>query len=173
LVLAVGAFGHSGARAIPVAPTSALSFVLLGAALGLLALEPRPYWVLRTVRAIIFLVVASISVRLFGTPTDADAGTERWLFMPPGMSLPQGPSGQMALQTACAFLMAGIAFLLLTLSRENKAAANAAGYLGAGVATLGLVFMLSYAYGAPFFTGEPIIPMALHSSLAFVAIGTG
>jgi two-component system NtrC family sensor kinase len=157
---------------IPVAPTSALSFVLLGAALGLLSLEPRPHWVLRTVRAIIFLVAASIMVRLFGNATDTDSGTERWLFMPSGISLPQGPGGQMAVQTACAFLMAGMAFLLLTVSRENMAAANAAGYLGAGVATLGLVFVLSYVYGAPFFT-EPIIPMALHSALAFVALGGG
>ena len=158
---------------IPVAPTSALSFVLFGAALGLLALEPRPHWVFRTVRAITFLVAASVSVRFFGTPTDVDIGTERWLFMPPGMSLPQGPGGQMAVQTACAFFMAGMAFLLLTLPPENKPAASAAGYLGSGVATLGLVFMLSYAYGAPFFTGEPLIPMALHSSLAFVAVGAG
>ncbi len=163
----------SGTEPIPVAPTSALSFVLLGAALGLLALEPRPAWVLRTVRAIAFLVAASVAVRLFGSSTDADVGTERWLFMPPGMSLPQGPGGQMAVQTTCAFLMAGLAFLLLTLPKENRPAANAAGYLGAGVATLGLVFVLSYMYGAPFFTGEPIIPMAMHSSLAFVAIGIG
>ena len=124
-------------------------------------------------RAIVFLVTASVILRLFGTAIDADSGTERWLFMPPGISLPQGPGGQMALQTACAFLMAGMAFLLLTISPENAAAANAAGYLGSGVATLGLVFLLSYAYGAPFFTGEPIIPMALHSSLAFVALGGG
>lgn len=164
-----------GAEPIPVAPTSALSFVLLGAALGLMSLEPRPHWVLRTVRAIIFLVAASIAVRVFGATSevDVDVGTERWLFMPPGMSLPQGPSGQMAVQTACAFLMAGVAFLLLTLPSKNTSTASTAGYLGAGVATLGLVFMLSYAYGAPFFTGEPIIPMALHSSLAFVAIGVG
>ena len=71
-------------------------------------------------------------VRVFGTPADLDAGTERWLFMPPGMALPQGPSGQMALQTTCAFLMAGMAFLLLTLPPGNKGAANAAGYLGSG-----------------------------------------
>jgi two-component system, NtrC family, sensor kinase len=178
-IVLIGWFSHSaplatsGAEPIPVAPTSALSFVLLGAALGLMSLEPRPHWVLRTVRAIIFVVAASVSVRLFGTSTDADVGTERWLLMPPGMSLPQGPSGQMAVQTACAFLMAGLAFLLLTLSPTNESAASAGGYLGAGVATLGLVFLLSYAYGAPFFTGEPIIPMALHSSLAFIALGAG
>jgi signal transduction histidine kinase len=179
LIVLVSWFSRSASLAtsardpIPVAPTSALSFVLYGAALGLLALEPRPYWVLRTVRAIIFLVTASIVVRLFGNSTDIDSGTERWLLIPAGISLPQGPGGQMAMQTACAFLMAGMAFLLLTLSRDYHGVANAAGYLGAGVATLGLVFLLSYAYGAPFFTGEPIIPMALHSSLAFVAIGTG
>src|SRR5260221_14215219 len=77
----------SGGEPIPVAPTSALSLVLLGAALGLLSLEPRPYWILRTVRAITFVVAASVAVRLFGTgpPTDIDVGTERWLFMPQGM----------------------------------------------------------------------------------------
>ena len=89
-----------------------------------------------------------------------------------GMSLPKA-GGQMAVQTACTLLIAVLAFLLLTLPRENKPSTNAAGYLRPGVAILGLVFMLSYAYWAPFFTGEPIIPMALHSSLAFVAIGTG
>lgn len=166
-----------GDEPITIAPTSSLAFVLFGAALGMLTLEPRPRWVTWAVRSVVLLVALLIAISILSGPpgpaSGADVGAERWFVIPRGVVLPIGPVGQLAFQTAAAFLMADAAFLLLSLAGGGRTAASAAGCLGTGVATLGLVFFLSYAYGAPFFTDQPVIPMAVHTTLAFVALGLG
>ena len=79
----------------------------------------------------------------------------------------------MAFQTAVTFLLGSITVLLLTVPGNRRSVRYAASFLAVVVASLGLIFALGYFYGAPFFSGPAAIPMAINTSLSFVALGVG
>jgi PAS domain S-box-containing protein len=158
-----------GPDLIPMAPNTALGFLALALVLLTLGQPPSP-WAIRFGAAASTALALLCTLRLFELGHILALGVDRW-FLPGPERFVQGvPFGEMSFPTAAGFLCASAALLAhLVLARLPQA-----GVLAAVVFGLGLVFTLGYVYGAPFFYGETsIIPMALPTALAFLALGLG
>jgi PAS domain S-box-containing protein len=162
-----------GFDSIPMAPNTALALLVLGAALVGLAGLPGPPWAVWLARLGAGLVMLAALLRLGEYIPGINPGTDRW-FLRPSLGESQGaPIGQMAYHTAVAFLLGGLALLLITFRQRTRIAANLAGYLAVGVLAFGGVFLLGYLYGAPFVRSSSVIPMALNTALGFLLLGAG
>ena len=154
-----------GTRYIPTAPNTALLFAVLGSAVLVRELWPASRIMHRTaVAAALFsAVVASVTLAGFATGLNIDD----WLFRTTRM-LGAVPIGRMSPITAFCFVLAGVSLLLL----EWRSMAWAA-ILGTLIALAGAVCLMGYGFGAPLFYGGTVIPVALPTSLALVALGVG
>jgi two-component system cell cycle sensor histidine kinase/response regulator CckA len=153
---------------IPMAPNTALLFILLGA--GLCA-PTKSRWALsynRVAIALSFLFSASrVAEYLLGT----NLGVDGWLFSFPSESLGLAPVGKMAFFTALTFVLACIALAGLTVPTRNRYLDDVIRTLGFVVTLVGIVFSLGYLYDAPLLYSGRHIPMALPSAVAFLILG--
>ncbi|MBM4083417.1 MAG: response regulator [Planctomycetes bacterium] len=156
---------------IPMAPNTALSFLVLSAGVGALTAGGRwPYRLAKAGAAVVFGVVA---FRLSEVATGADLQVDRWIFRFPAETLGLAPVGVMAFPTALNFLFASVSLFLLASSRKARLANGVAGALAVVVTFIGLVFSLGYVYGTPLLYGRTTVPMAISTAIAFVALGGG
>ncbi|MBX6315238.1 MAG: hypothetical protein IRY99_20355, partial [Isosphaeraceae bacterium] len=158
---------------IPMAPNTALSFILLGFAL---AIRPGPGMLGRRAwsSGLIAAAVATVAaLRLSEYATGIDLGVDRMALEAPSERLGLAPVGKMALSTAIGFLLAGVALVLATWASRRQTVADCVGGLGVVVAALGLIFTLGYLYNAPLLYGGAAIPMALNTAAGMAALGLG
>jgi two-component system NtrC family sensor kinase len=164
----------SGIRAdyMPMAPNSAVAFVLLGIALVSIPAGEIKLW--RQVIAVgaAGLVAGLAGFRLMEYMLSMDLGVHDWLYRVPTERLGMAPLGKMSLYTAITLEAASVAALSGAISSRSKAL-NWTGVLGLGVMASGLVFSLGYLYAAPLFYGGPAIPMALNTAAACCILGLG
>jgi len=184
---------------IPMAPNTAIGFLVLGTGLFAVAAEQirqvetprnqhgsasgivngsgRLRWA-RELAGVGALVVALVCVlRLVEYSAGTSFAVDSWFMRAPSGKLGSVPLGKMALFTAIAFLGASLGLAILAWSRQSssQAAWNIAG-AGATVAgAIGLVFALGYLFSpnAPLLYGSEAIPLALNTAVAFVLLGTG
>ncbi|MFA6898973.1 MAG: GAF domain-containing protein [Desulfurivibrionaceae bacterium] len=158
-----------GSGTIPVAPSTALLFVLYAVALSLRSFPPQrgAYWTglaITSTGAMIALLLLVLSFK--GIHLEAEH---------PGITIihPAGetPIGQMSPATAVCLLLASLSFL--ASSAKHRMSAMVAGMLAALLAGSGFVFVLAYAYGAPLLYGSSYIPPAALTSMAFMFLGSG
>lgn len=168
LVLAGWALGSDtltalGAGYIPMAPNTALLFVLLGCALVAREVWPASRMIHRAVAvaALVSALVGIVTLAGFVTGLNID----EWLFRST-RTVGAVPVGRMALVTALCFILSGVSLFLLEKQVRNRTA-----ILGILVALAGMVRLMGYWFGAPLFYGGPLIPVALPTSLAFVTLG--
>jgi two-component system cell cycle sensor histidine kinase/response regulator CckA len=154
----------------PMAPNTALVFLLLGASLTIVADKSiRSLYTIRLVVAlVVMLVVAPVSEYLSALELRVD----HWVFRIPAEQVGLAPVGKMAFFTAITFLLLSTAFLLLTWPSQRWANSASQG-LSIVVAFIGLTFSLGYLYGAPLMYGGRSIPMALNTSICFSLCGAG
>lgn len=154
---------------IPMAPSTAIGFVLLSGTLIAFAFDARPATrnAARTAAGLLSLL-AVIKLVEFLTGA-AVLNLEAVLVAPPG-EFGAVPLARMSPLTAVAFLGAGLALVLLA-SSSTMGARDTGGILGGLVALAGATVVLGYVYGAPLLYGGRIIPMALTTALAFVGTG--
>lgn len=158
-----------GPNWIPMAPSTALLFLLLGIAVFSGAGEGRGN-VYRlgiviesacTLIALLLLVLSLLNI----TPAAEHLG-----FTITGSSN-GAPLGHMSPLTALSFVLAGAALLVSAPDRPRRA------ILGFCIACVlvfaSTVFMLAYLFGTPVLSGGRFIPPALTTSLAFAVLGTG
>ena len=160
---------------IPMAPNTALSFLLMGSALIGAVGDRRSG---RRVAGWGAVLVGSIALlRLAesagGVPFDVD----RWFVRVnvQGSRFGLAPIGKMSIPTASAFVAAGTAILSLAWLSRWEASGHLAGAGGILAGAMGLVFALGYLFSpnAPLLYGTESIPMALNTSLCFVGLGVG
>lgn len=158
-----------GSGKIPVAPSTALLFVLYAAALTLRSRPPQcaAYWAglaITSTGAVVALSLLILSLQ--GVYLEAEH---------PGLTIvhPAGEAliGHMSPATAFCFLLASLSFLA-SLSKRPRLA-TVAGLLAALLAGSGFVFVLAYVYGAPLLYGSAYIPPAALTSMAFIFLGSG
>ena len=156
---------------IPMAPNTALVFIVLG------ALQTVSVWrsqrVRRAVRAGAGLIFILVTARLSEYGTGADLGIDQWLFRFPSERFGLAPVGKMAFFTAVTFLIAAFALFLLTLTGQTRAFNDIAKGLAIVVGFIGLMFTLGYLYGAPLLYDRQAIPMALNTAATFFVSGIG
>jgi signal transduction histidine kinase len=159
-----------GVRAsyIPMAPNTALAFVVLGTGLFSLASGRGSGRMLASAAAA--AVGALSALRLLEYAAGLDLAVDAWFLRVPAAQVGLTPIGKMALQTAGAFLLAAIA-----LGGLARRAASAAGAVALLPMATGMVFTLGYLFSpnSPLLYGSQSIPMALNTALGFVLIGGG
>jgi PAS domain S-box-containing protein len=161
---------------IPMAPSTAVAFLLLGAILSACSGTPLQGGK-RLLSAGISALVSAYGLIKFGVLWNgAELPLDAFLYPVPGM-LGGIPTGRMSPATGMMFFLAGTGFCLLVL-REGKGGrekliGDISGSLGTLIATAGLMFLLGYVYGAPLLYGGGIIPVALPTAVAFLTLGAG
>jgi PAS domain S-box-containing protein len=161
-----------GSAMIPVAPSTAVLFVLYGAAVFL---RTRPsdgrtaYWTgLAVNTAGAFAAALLLGLSLQGIQPDLEH-IGFTIMNRPG----ETPVGHMSPVTAFCFLVSSLSYLLsLRPSRDNSWRASLAWLLACLVMTISLLLILAYLYGTPFLYDSSFIPPAALTSLAFMALGT-
>lgn len=158
-----------GSDNIPVAPSTALLFVLYAAALALRS-RPRQRWgywtglAIASSGAVVALLLLILSLQ--GIYLEAEhAGLT--IMHPAGEIL----MGHMSPATALCFLLASLSFL--ASGTKHPRLTTVAGLLAALLAGSGFVFVLAYVYGAPLLYGSSYIPPAALTSMAFLFLGSG
>jgi len=157
---------------IPMAPSTALLFVLLGSAAFLHAIWPLDSRAQRVGLAIgsfgglasaLLLVLSSLGIHW----------KVEHLGIPITGSLDGAPIGHMSPVTALSFLLASASLLgSLTSSLARPRRAEFALWPAILIVLISFVLMLGYFVGTPLLQGGPVIPPALPTSLAFLCLGS-
>jgi two-component system NtrC family sensor kinase len=159
---------------IPMAPNTALAFVVMG--LGLMVVDSRG----RSARGFACagaVLVALLSVlRLIELAAGLNLDVDEWFYHPvavegSGMAV----VGKMSSFTAAAFLAAGTGLASLAGPSRREETGSLVGACGLIAGLTGLVFGLGYLFSpnAPLLYGTNSIPMALNTSLCFIGLGAG
>ena len=154
---------------IPMAPSTAIGFLLVSAAVIGIALEAGVA-VRNAVRVVAALlsVLAIVKLLEFFTGTAA-LNLEATLVARPA-DFGTVPLARMSPLTAVAFLATGLTLVVLT-GFPARASRDTGGVLGGLVALEGTTVVLGYVFGAPLLYGGRIIPMALTTGVAFMGTG--
>ena len=166
-----------GVDAIAMALESAVTLLLLGAAQVTASRDRLAPWAGWAIRFVGLLVLAYVTIRLGELITGMDLGTARLL--PHARRLRYGPpsAGRMTFFGAVNGWFAAAALLLVIPSPQQRPASRAARFLALVLAltvlSMSLVFSLGYLFGSPFFYGQPAVPMAFNTALAFFSMGVG
>ncbi len=163
----------SGIRAdyIPMAPNTALSFIVLGISLCTLTTERR--WGLKLSRIGATVIFVLSLIRFTEISVNINLNVDRWIFQAPSEKLGLIPVGQMALPTALNFLFASAALFIASSLKKHWIMGGAERLLSVATTLIGLAFSLGYIYSAPLLYGGTTIPMALNTAIAFFALGMG
>ena len=153
------------ANYIPMAPSTAFCFTLIGVGLIAYLLKAALRWIPRVVASVVLAVACAKLVEIFG---DLNFGIDPWFVRNPGL-FGAVPTGRMAPMTAINFLFIGTGLLALT----GRQPAKFAGPLGALAAVIGAVVLVGYWYGTPLLYGGHTIPVALSTACGFFLSGIG
>jgi PAS domain S-box-containing protein len=151
---------------IPMAPSTALPLLLLGAAMVREARRPSPR--LATGVALLVAVFAGVELAIFafGLPPAIDA----FLVPHPGR-LGAAPTGRMSPWTAFGLLLASLGFLFIGFARRHRVRDAAGASLALAVCLFGGVVTLGYLFGTPLLYGGTVVPMAFPTALAVGCLG--
>jgi signal transduction histidine kinase len=155
---------------ISIKANTALSLLLAGASLQLLAIRSNPSWARRTGQVLAGLVgaigIATFSQHLVGW----NLGIDQLLFVEaPGAAATASP-GRMGPPASACFTLAGIALLLL----HGRRLASVAQLLATAIGLLSLLAVTGYAYGAEKLYGlAGFTDIALTTATALLALSLG
>jgi len=161
---------------IPMAPSTAVAFLLLGA---ILSARSRKLWRggSRMLAVGISALVSAYGLITYSVLWNGVELPLESLLSPAPRMLGGVPTGRMSPATGAMFFLAGFGICLLLLRDgrrdRGKLLGDLAGSLGSLVAAAGLTFILGYLYGTPLLYGGGIIPVALLTSVAFLSLGIG
>lgn len=164
-----GVLARIGTTYIPMAPNTALAFVGLGLTLWPLSGPETSRAARRIAGAVAGLVAAVATLRLYELAAVVRLGTDRWFLALPRQDAGLVPLGEVSYPTAATLFCASAGVLSLALGRRERPVVLS----GLATLTVGTMFTLGYLFGAPFFYGEPAIPMALSTALGLAALGAG
>ncbi|KKK41530.1 hypothetical protein LCGC14_1073180 [marine sediment metagenome] len=172
-----GTLGSIREEFIPMAPSTAFSFLILNMFILIL---PHINWQRRNT---VIGCGLALLVSLFGILETFDAflGTDlnlENLLIPSAGTLGFIPIARMSPSTGAVFFIAGLATFSLIFYRfkKNKSPKlmNLAGILGALTMIIALIFLLAYIYGVPLLYEQgTLVPMAVTTAFGFLMLGVG
>lgn len=151
------------ANYIPMAPSTALCFSLIGSGLLLHSLLPEKRWLTRLLAAVVLVVAFAKFIEISG---GYHFGIDAWFVRNPG-KFGAVPTGRMAPLTALNFVFVATGLLILT----NHPTAARACVPGALATLISAVILVGYWYGTPLLYGGTIIPVALPTACGFFLCG--
>ena len=156
------------------APSTAASFLILGASLLRLSRKRRLGFAPKAMIAPVILVMMFSLLNVAGNIAGVDLNSEARLTSGAG-TIKGIPVSRMSPLTGAAFTLAGLATLLLLLRRKNSRLSRRLGHCASslGVLTIlgGSTVLLAYIYGSPLMYGGTLVPMAATTAIAFVLLG--
>ncbi len=157
---------------IPMAPSTAILFVLYGIGVLILLRSPESITTGKIGIAITAIGLLVALLLLILSMSGSNPNFEH-LGMEISGTVGNAPIGHMSPLTALCFLLVGISFLAALPFASNHSWRNAATLMCALAATL-IAFMLlvAYFYGSPFLYSGDVIPPALSTSFAFLFLGS-
>ena len=162
---------------IPMAPSTALSFIFLSVILNLYRHGP-PKGSLHAGCVLMAGIVSLFGLLKFGERfTRADSSFEH-LFVPALDALGDIPVGIMSYSTGLGFFIAGIGVLSYAVKRSLEKGPRwvdfSVGASGGFVTSYSILMLLGYIYKQPFLYGKgSVVPMALTTAIAFLFLGVG
>ena len=162
--------GRFGAAYIPMAPSTAVCFILLGVAV--IVLDARPPTRLRVASALVGMVVLFSALEVLSAVTPLDLDLEDGL-LPAAGTLGGVPVGRMSPATAALFALSGLSLALLLPARRGDRRSDSAGVLAGIVVVSGATVILGYLYGQPLLYDTGTIPVAATTAMGFVLLGVG
>jgi serine phosphatase RsbU (regulator of sigma subunit) len=150
---------------IPMAPSTALCFSVIG--IGLIAHNRKNTlrWIPRAGACVVLVIAIAKLAEIFG---GFHFGIDAWFVRSPEL-FGAVPTGRMAPLTASNFVFIAIALLALT----GKEPAKFGGPFGALATVIGALVLVGYWYGTPLLYGGHIIPVALSTACGFFLAGIG
>jgi PAS domain S-box-containing protein len=173
----LGILGSIQPDYIPMAPSTAISFIILSLCLYYQTKHiPKQF-------SIMVLMSSSILVSLFGLLefidyfTGTDLNFENVIF-PEFGQLDNIPIARMSPSTGVLFFLFGLCLTLIIFTENsNKEIGKVENILTGILLTLGIfgasTFLLGYFYGNPLLYNQKTIPMALSTSMCFCFLGLG
>ncbi len=156
---------------IPMAPSTAVLFVLYGSVVFLRAHLPLNRLALGIGAAVTFAGALLALLLLILSILGIRPAAELLGFAAPG-TLDETPVGHMSPVAASCFLLASLSFLGSLPSSSRRAwPAAAARWIAGLVLAVSCLLLLAYLFGKPLFCGGSFIPPAATASLAFAALG--
>jgi signal transduction histidine kinase len=153
-------------------PATAVAFMLGALSLYLHGPEPAATRARRGARVCAAVVLVIGMLRLGGYLVGWEAGVDQILFGSALAEADDGKPNRMAPNTALGFILTGVALLALDL--KTRRGYRPAALFALGAAAIGLVALIGYAYGQRSLYGvASFIPMALHTAVAFMLLGSG
>ncbi len=157
---------------IPMAPSTALAFILFGIAVLLFNYgHAKKNYAIPSLLAV-FLVLLFGILDFIGFIVNTELNFES-LFVPDAGTLNGIPIARMSPATGAMFFLAGIVFIFIVLckivGRYNKIVDYLRGTLSFLLLMISLVFCLAYFYGSPLlYSVTDVIPMAFSTAFGFV-----
>ena len=162
-VTGIEALARARAGYIPMAPTTALAFALLGFGVYF---RSGIGW-RRAVAAFCTLAVMLMAITKLAEYATRSHLSIDALFIAHPESFGQVQKGRMAVLTAINFVLASLSLHCVMQAHLRRFA----GIIATLVATLSTVILLGYLHGTPFLYGGTIIPVAMTTAVAFFLIG--
>jgi PAS domain S-box-containing protein len=157
---------------IPMAPDSAVLFILFGSILLSGTYQPNRQIYRSFTIAIVCLISTYGALKFVEYFVKADLTFEGLLF-PITETLGFFPLRRMSPFSGLLFLIVGIAVLLKIVSRKSHKMKDAAGGLGIVVVITGFIATTGYLFGTPLLYGGTVVPLAATSAAAFLFLGCG
>lgn len=159
---------------IPMAPSTALFFIVLSCILLLIQIERLHHLLLNIFQIFSWGVIVFGILEVVGFYVGADLNFEDSL-VPITGNLNGTPIARMSPATGGVFSLSGLALVFTVLYKKNNKRREFYGYIkdGLGILTLlaGFTFCLAYLYGTPLLYGnKSVIPMAVTTSLGFILL---
>lgn len=173
----LGLLGSIREGYIPMAPSTAISFIVLGGILLALRRGSISGASLILMGSLAALVSVFGALEVAGYCIGKDLNFEDVL-VPSAGYLGEIPLARMSPSTGASFFLAGLAAVALLLRVRTHGRGTGLGHWGCGLGSLvmeiGLIFCLAYLYGSPLLYGRgTTVPMSLTTALAFVMLGAG
>ncbi|OGR22131.1 MAG: hypothetical protein A2277_12740 [Desulfobacterales bacterium RIFOXYA12_FULL_46_15] len=170
----LGLLGSIKEDYIPMAPSTAVSFIAIGCIL--LFLNAKPLSGKKSAVSLIVILIVSLFgiLDVIGYYTGTDLNFED-TFVPVTSELNGVAVGRMSPATGALFFLSGIVIIALFPEQRPADHKKLIEYIGGGLNSLilmtGFVFCLAYIYGSPLLYGyKSIIPMALTTALGFMLL---
>jgi len=159
---------------IPMAPSTAASFLVLGTALLHLSRKRQAGSAAKALIAPVILVMLFSLLNVAGNIAGMDLNFEARLTSGAG-TIKGIPVSRMSPLTGAAFVLAGLATLLLLLGRRNSHISRRIGHCASSLGVMsvlgGSTVLLAYIYGSPLMYSGVSVPMAATTAIAFVLLG--
>ena len=165
--------GTFGRGYIPMAPSTACLFLLLGLGISLRFRRPEKPIIHRLAYFAVLITVLASLLTLAHQAFGFELFVERW-WTPAPATVGNIPVGRMSPLTALAFLLNALAFLLtLPPFDRRRTYRQTSSLMATATLLISLAVLMGYAVGAPLLYSSRVVPMALLTAFSFALLSFG